>query len=367
MSEVLIVGGGLSGAAAAVLLARAGRGVHLLERQAEPAPKICGEFLSIEAQQHLAALGIDLDRRDAPRIGRIRVVWDGATVEADLPFMARGLGRQELDEALLDLAGAAGATIERGVRVTHVAGSMVRTSAGERGGATLLLATGKHRVREDGPPPKNPDGNAHAGFKMHWSLSPADRQSLDGVIELLLFPGGYAGLQMVSADTANLCVAIRKERLLGLGGRWEDVLAMMGALSPAIGRLADAQPLFARPATIANLPYGHLHRGEEDESAYRLGDQAAMTASLTGDGMAIALRSAWLAARHIGEGVPPAVHHRRLRAMVHPQVKKAMVMQAMTENPLFGPLGRVILGHWPGILPHLVRATRLPEVDLCAA
>ncbi|CAN5317865.1 NAD(P)/FAD-dependent oxidoreductase [soil metagenome] len=365
MSDVLIVGGGLSGAAAAVLLARAGRGVHVLERQSEPAPKICGEFLSIEAQQHLAALGIDLDHRGAPRIGWMRIIWDGATVEAALPFTARGLGRSELDEALIELAGAAGATVERGVRATHMAGAIVQTSVGERGGATLLLATGKHRIREDGPSPKMPAANAHAGFKMHWRLSPADRPALDGVIELLLFPGGYAGLQMVSADTANLCLAIRKDRLLGLGGRWEDVLAMLGTLSPAIRRLADAQPLFARPATIANLSYGHLHRGDADESAYRLGDQAAMTASLTGDGMAIALRSAWLAARHVVDHVPADVHHRRFRAMVHPQVKKGMYMQAMTESSSLGPLGRMILSRWPAILPHLVRATRLPEVALC--
>jgi flavin-dependent dehydrogenase len=366
MRDVLIVGGGLAGGAAAALLARSGRGVHLLERQAAPAPKICGEFLSIEAQQHLAALGIDLDRMGAPRIGRMRIVWDGTMVEADLPFTARGLGRLELDEALLDLALEAGATVERGVRATRILGTAVQTSAGERSASMLLLANGKLRIRDESLPPKSTDANAHAGFKMHWHLPPAGRLALDGVIELILFPGGYAGLQMVSPDTANLCLAIRKDRLLELGGRWEDVLAMLHPLSPAIRQLTDAEPLFARPATIANLPYGHLHRAEAGERAYRLGDQAAMTASLTGDGMAIALRSAWAAARAIADDMSATDYHKRFKAMVQPQVRNGMLIQGMIENPLAGPLGRIVLRRWPAILPHLVRATRLPEIASCA-
>lgn len=366
MKDVLVIGGGLGGAAAAVMLARGGRGVHLIERQAEPGPKICGEFLSIEAQEHLAMLGIDFDRRGAARVGRMRLLWDGVAVEAALPFVARGLGRAELDEALLGLAEDAGAVVERGVRATGVSGTAVRTNAGERSGAALILANGKLRIRDDGPA-KAPDGNAHAGFKMHWHIPPADRAALEGVIELILFPGGYAGLQMVGEGVANLCLAIRKERLLALGGRWEDVLAMLARLSPTVRRIAEGAPLFARPATIANLPYGHLHRGGADDHAYRIGDQAAMTASLTGDGMAIALRSAWACAQAIAEGVPAAVHHRRLHAMVQAQVRNGMLIQGMTESMLLGPFGRLALRLWPGVLPHLVRATRLPEIAACAA
>jgi len=71
MSEAVIVGGGLAGGAAAIQLARASHGVHLLERECEPVDKICGEFLSIEAQRALDRLGIDLDRLGASRIGTL--------------------------------------------------------------------------------------------------------------------------------------------------------------------------------------------------------------------------------------------------------------------------------------------------------
>ena len=54
LTPVLVVGGGLAGAAAASILAEAGRPVTVLERDRAPAHKICGEFLSGEALADLA-------------------------------------------------------------------------------------------------------------------------------------------------------------------------------------------------------------------------------------------------------------------------------------------------------------------------
>ena len=99
--EIVIVGGGLAGASAACILADAGCPTLLIERDAEPRHKVCGEFLSIEAQTYLADLGLDLDRLGASRISRIRLAHGRSTTEADLPFLARGLSRRILDEALL--------------------------------------------------------------------------------------------------------------------------------------------------------------------------------------------------------------------------------------------------------------------------
>ena len=57
---LVIVGGGLAGAASALRLAQAGLAPLLLEREREPVHKVCGEFLSWEAQAHLRALGLDV-------------------------------------------------------------------------------------------------------------------------------------------------------------------------------------------------------------------------------------------------------------------------------------------------------------------
>ena len=111
--EIVIVGGGLAGASAANVLASAGRPALLIERDAEPRHKVCGEFLSIEAQTYLAHLGIDLDALGASRISHLRLIQGRRMTNVRLPFVARGLSRRILDEALLCQARSRGARIVR--------------------------------------------------------------------------------------------------------------------------------------------------------------------------------------------------------------------------------------------------------------
>ena len=60
MTEAIVVGGGLAGSAFAIELARQNRRVVILERSLGPHHKVCGEFLSAEAQALLAGLGVDV-------------------------------------------------------------------------------------------------------------------------------------------------------------------------------------------------------------------------------------------------------------------------------------------------------------------
>jgi flavin-dependent dehydrogenase len=362
MTDVLVVGGGLAGGAAAILLARAGRAVHILERHPGPADKICGEFLSIEAQEHLAMLGIDLAAMGALPISHIRVVANGRTIESRLPFVARSLSRRVLDEALLHLAEGAGAVVERGVRVIEIERDGARTSHGPRRADVILLATGKLPVRTAEEIKDRPVNDAHIGFKMHWRATPAVQHLLKGSIELNLFRGGYAGLQLVEGDAANLCLVIRRNRLAELGGRWEDVLASLGKLSPALNALIEAQPLFPRPVTAANLAYGRLPRERGESTVFRLGDQAAMTASLTGDGMAIALRSAWLAAHCLMAGGTARDYHMALAALVGPQVRRGMILQRVGDVPILRSAGIALLRMRPQLLRSITHLTRLPDL-----
>src|SRR3712207_4437501 len=112
--EIVVAGGGLAGAAAACLLAQAGRSPLLIERETAPRHKVCGEFLSIEAQAYLAHLGIGLDELGASRIASVRLIHGRTMAEADLPFEARGISRKVLDEILLDRAASCGARLLRG-------------------------------------------------------------------------------------------------------------------------------------------------------------------------------------------------------------------------------------------------------------
>lgn len=361
VSEVLVLGGGLAGAASALGLARAGIPVQVLEREAGPHHKVCGEFLSVEAQSDLRAIGFDPRLPGAVPVDRVRIVSGGKTVEAPLPFTALGVSRQSLDEALLDAAEQAGATVRRGVKVLEVHRGAVSTSLGPLTAQTILLASGKHDIRGARRPLTRTDGQDYVGFKMHWRMMPRQAGEIGSAVELVLFDGGYIGLQRVAERVLNLCVMVRRDRLARGGGAWEDLLGTMMRQEHIARRLDEAEALFKRPLSITRLPYGHIHQSSanDDPGLFRLGDQAALTAPLTGDGMAIALRSAALASACIEAGARPQDYARRLRNAVAPQVRRAMLLHRATQMPLLMNAAFAVLGMWPGLLRKLAIDTRL--------
>lgn len=356
VSDVVIVGGGLAGGAAAIGLARRGIRAHLIERETEPRHKVCGEFLSAGSQRRLAALGIDPARLGGAPIDRVRLIAGAQSVETRLPFVGMGLTRYRIDAALLDAAAAAGARIDRGVVVREIDGRAVRTSGGDIAAGQLLLANGKHEIRGARRDSAD-DRDALIAFKTYWTLSAASRDTLSGTIELLLFGDGYAGIQMVEDDIANLCLVVRRSAFLRLGGDWPGLFAWLMRLPAFRARFGDAAPILDRPLTISGIPYGYVHDGAD--AAFRLGDQAAVIPSFCGDGMGIALHSAALAAGCVAQGATAGAYHERLRAAVGPVVRRAKTFQRIggarwRQAAIVGAL-RV----WPAGLARLAQATRI--------
>ena len=81
--------------------------------------------------------------------------------------------------------------------------------------------------------------------------------------------------------------------------RWHGAARRRAATGDAVAK--EAEPLLARPLTISGVPYGFLAPPRPDDPVFRLGDQAAVIPSFCGDGMAIALHSAVLAAETVTE------------------------------------------------------------------
>jgi flavin-dependent dehydrogenase len=341
-ADAVVVGGGPAGAAAAAWLAEVGRRVVLFEREPGPHQKVCGEFVSVEAAGYLADLGVDLPGLGAVPVERIRAVAGRTMAEAALPFPAFSLSRAVMDEALLRAAAERGVDLRRGmavraleadaraggVRTVLAGGEAVRAGVG-------FLATGKHDLRGH----RRPAGgeNDLIGFKMHLEPAPEQRRAIDGVVEVVLFPGGYAGLQPSAGGRANLCLLVRKPVYERLGRNWPDLLAHMAAASPIFaGRLAGARFCAERPLSIYGVPYGFVHRaGGEEGPLYRIGDQLAVIPSFCGDGMAIALHSARRAVDHRLSGDRTPFDGRDYRG----QIATAMGMSWALRWPgLHGPL-----------------------------
>jgi len=364
-AEVAVIGGGLAGASFAALLAEAGRDVLVIEREAGPHDKVCGEFLSREAMLYLAVLGVDLAALGAVPIGSLGLSAGRASVVSRLPFPAMSLSRRALDEAVLVRAATAGARILRGQKVTGAAPSgqgmrLHLADGAEIEAATAILATGKHDLRGHARPPGQQ--NELVGFKMMFRLAPHQATALGGRVELMLFAGGYAGLQPVERGRANLCLVVQRDRFAAIGRSWPALLAAIGAETPALAMwLKGSSPIWAKPITIAGLPYGMVVRAPDADGLWRLGDQAAVIPSFSGDGMSIALHSARLAASAYLAGDGAQAFQAQLAADIGVQVRRATWLSRIfiRRGPQHGLLAAARL--LPAALRLGAALTRVPE------
>jgi flavin-dependent dehydrogenase len=195
----------------------------------------------------------------------------------------------------------------------------------------VFLATGKHDLRGAARPLLH--RAELVGLKTYLALSPEQMRELAGTVELVLFPGGYAGLMPVEADRAVLCWLMPRAFLRRLGP-WPAALQWVLAACPHLARrLVAAVPLRERPVAVAGTPYGFLHRAHDDGGLFRLGDQAAVIPSLAGDGVAIALRSGQLAAAAWLAGETAAgTYHLGLRRMLWRPVRLAGLAHRVVRN-----------------------------------
>ncbi len=304
MTDVVVVGGGPAGSLTALLVARAGYGVTVVDRARFPRPKACGECLNPGAVVTLGRHRL-LETLDAHGPARL-LGWHllgplGGSYRASFPDArtGRGIDRTVLDHQLLLAARDAGARVREGVRVTGLRarpgaeaaeveladGSVLRARVviGADGlHSTVARTFGATGVRR----PKK------ASLSLHLegvSLAP-DRGTLlaGGPFTVGLAPLDLQGRRW----TLTVVAATSDAGLVPRGG--EGLVGFAAGRCPALGRaLAVARPVgaplgsgpFVRPASV-------VARG----GVLLVGDAAGYYDPLTGQGLFGALRSAELAA-----------------------------------------------------------------------
>ncbi|MDO6415984.1 FAD-dependent oxidoreductase [Sphingomonas sp. BIUV-7] len=347
-ADTLIVGGGPAGAAAAILLARAGRAPVLIEKRERPGGIVCGGFLGWDALASLRLLGIDPSALGAVPITCVKIIAGRHVAETRLPAQAAGLSRATLDEAMLALADAEGAQLLRGVAARRVDVTTAELADGSRvSGERLILATGKYALRGA--------TRDASGGSVGLRAAVAAPASLAGTIELHLFRGGYAGLLTQEDGRANLCLSVAPERLREAGGQPEALLADLAREAPAIAELGATA---AHWDAIAAVPYG-WRTASTTPATYRVGDQAAVIASLAGDGIAIALAGGRAAAAAILAGDSAERFQASFARRAAAPIDRAETIRGIAEAPRPAALAVACIGRAPWIARAAARLTRI--------
>jgi menaquinone-9 beta-reductase len=298
---VAIIGGGPAGSTLAALLASRGIDVALIDRDRFPRDKLCGEFLSYDALPILDLLGAGetIARQGAAEIRVCRVL--SANGKRDLTFelthAARGVSRLLLDETLFRTAVAKGArgydgwtasalqtdrvTISRGEEKLELRAKVVAGAWGRWGRFDAQL--GRPFVRDR--------VHRHFGFKRHYRATGAAATSID----LLSFRDGYLGVSPIEDGMINICGLVHADRLAGHRGRWDAFVEALRGEAPHLERLfASHTP--AQEEFLSCEPVIFRGKSPVVDGVVMVGDAAGIIDPLAGNGMAMGLQSALLAA-----------------------------------------------------------------------
>ncbi len=336
--KIAIVGGGPAGSSASIVLARAGHVVTLFERFPVPRERVCGEFVSAEALDSLALLGVDPSGWPI-RTARIHGPG-GRVLEAPLPRAGCfGLERTVLDLRLRDAAAAAGVEV-RGVEVRRLEAGRVD---GEFFGA-VVDATGRWALSHGAPP--RPAGY---GYRAAFDGGvPEDR------VELHLFPGGYAGLSGVAPGRANVCMLAPLDLARRHGGDLDAAFAAVLDRAPAL-RAGLAGAARATPWAAIGFPPARFS-GCHHAGIWRVGDAAGTVAPLGGEGISMALRGGVLLATHLVAG--PRAYEAAWRAEFGRRMRWCGLLSALAVRPRAAAAGVAFLSLFPGLFRTLVAVTR---------
>ncbi len=315
-ADVIIVGAGPGGSAAAIHLARGGAKVLLLEKSNFPREKVCGDGLTPRAVKELIGLGVDFGGWIQNR--GLRIIGGGHRLELPWPelsdFPGYGLvrTRTNLDDLLAKRAVAAGVELHEATNVQgpifdreRIVGVSAKTAAGEvefRAPVVLAADGNSSRLSIAMGLEKRDDRPLGVAVRTYFRSPAHEDNWLESWLELWdrdrLMPG-YGWIFGVGDGTSNIGLGILNSSASFAHVDYRALLhRWVGSMPKELGYVPENM---TEPIRGAALPMGFNRTPHYTRGLLLVGDAGGMVNPFNGEGIAYAMESGRIAAETILE------------------------------------------------------------------
>jgi menaquinone-9 beta-reductase len=332
-ADVVVVGAGPAGTAAAITAAERGMHVVCLDKATFPRDKTCGDGLTANALRLLERLGVPYDAI-APVAVHETVIVSPSGRRAVLPMGRDGLhgavvARRQLDAALVAVARARGVEVREDHDVEKVMVHDDHVQVDDLEARYVIAADGHWSPVRRALAPEEPRdlGEWHAVRQYFEGVSDArlwvlfERDLLPGYAWVFPLPGGRAnvGYGVLRADG-------RSGR--ALKALWPDLLSRTRVREILGPRARPCEQVHAWPIPTRYSPARLTH----GPRVFFAGDAAGVVDPMTGEGIAQAIETGMLAADAIARGADYA-------ALVHRTLGRDLRFAGLLQQVLRSPLG----------------------------
>jgi flavin-dependent dehydrogenase len=348
--DVIIAGGGPAGSIAALVLARAGKKVVVLDKSHFPRAKVCGHALNPRCHPLLQRHGL-IDRfRQLPHfdVAGFTLEYEGEAVLRHNFRRHRTLtiDRADLDAWLAGEARASGADYQFGVTVRGLGPADVQTSAGDFAAPLVIGADGRNSVIGRFSGLAGPVGVcSRVGWQSYITLP-----ALDDHVHMNIFPEGYYGVSRIDATRITITL----------------VLSAAARVTPQ-QIMARYFPGACHASWKSIHPISRAAARVTDDRAWLVGDAARVLEPFTGEGIYSALATGEMAARHIisidAIGVRAAAqnYRRQHRRFYGPRtLVNSFVRWALEDSRRSRHIIRA-LKLWPAAIAQMVEWVQSPD------